>query len=366
VPVPFRSDVMKRLLTIVPLFLLAVCAFADDVPAPQLSPKAEKFVSDVLPVCSAEMKSERVGFQHKLPSNLTGTVVRLTSERSTCSGQYITMVSREGDFFVGIPIFLDSAEGKNFEERVKDYGWKNGEQNFTGVVDRSKSHDGLFDAKLIQLTEAGKVTIDGSIDPDEKMFLFGKFIPMTTSYPEERLKALAPYASKAPSTGAAAPKVTVIEFSDFECPSCRNAAHYLKPIMDKYSDQVKYVRYDLPLVMAHPWAFSAALAGRAIYRQKPDVFWTYKEQIYSNQDKLTNFTIDEFARNFASDHELDMKKFDADVASAEVHEELLKGIGVAYANNVLATPTYVVNGRVVDPGGDGKALESYVAGLLKK
>jgi len=45
-------------------------------------------------------------------------------------------------------------------------------------------------------------------------------------------------------TGAAKPAVTVIEFSDFECPSCLHAASYMKPILQKYPDQVLYVRYD--------------------------------------------------------------------------------------------------------------------------
>lgn len=364
---------MKRLLPFV-TFLIVACAMADqpaateshEIPAPPLDARAEKLLSEVLPVCSGEMKTSRVGMQHKLPSNLTGSVVRMESDRSTCSGQYTTIVSKEGGFFVGFPIFLDQAEGKNFEERIKNYGWKVMNQNVSGTVDRSKTHDGLFSATLIQLTEAGKLPIEGAIDPDGKIFFFGRFVPLTSSLGEERLKSLAPMMAKAPAAGAATPKVTVVEFSDFECPSCKNAAHYLKPVIDKYGDQVKYVRYDLPLVMAHPWALSAAVAGRAIYRQKPAAFWDYKEQVYTNQDKLTAFTIDEFARNFATDHELDMKKYDADVSSPEVKEELLKGVGLAFGNNVMSTPTYFVNGRIVDPGIEGKALEAYVASLLKK
>jgi protein-disulfide isomerase len=116
----------------------------------------------------------------------------------------------------------------------------------------------------------------------------------------------------------------------------------------------------------HPWAFAAAVAGRAIYRQKPALFWEYKKQIYANQDKLNAFLIDDFARGFAQDHDLDLKKYDADVNSADLQKGIIDGAGLALSNDVRATPTYMVNGIVVDPGNDGKYLESYIAGLLKK
>ena len=65
----------------------------------------------------------------------------------------------------------------------------------------------------------------------------------------------------------------------------------LDDVVKKYGDQVRYIRYDLPLVSMHPWAFSATMAGRAIYRQKPELFWAYKKEVYENQDKISAFTI---------------------------------------------------------------------------
>src|SRR5262249_18050158 len=149
-------------------------------------------------------------------------------------------------------------------------------------------------------------------------------------------------------------------------PSCQRAAGYMKPILEKYGQQVRYVRFDLPLVSMHPWAFSAALAGRAVWLQKPEVFWQFKEQVYSNQEKLSAFTFDDFARGFAQDHDLDLKKYDADIASTDLQSTLLGGVGAAFSNDIRATPTYMVNGAIVDPGDHGNALAAYVEGLLKK
>jgi len=104
---------------------------------------------------------------------------------------------------------------------------------------------------------------------------------------------------------------------------------------------------------------AAAVAGRAIYLQKPDAFWDFKKEVYANQDKITAFTFDDFARGFAEGHELDLKKYQADIISPDVQNAILAGVGAAFANDIRATPTYLVNGINVDPGNNGEALEAY-------
>lgn len=356
---------VKRLLLTTALLLAAAPIFADDdPPAPPQSPKADKLVTASLPICSTDMKVKRMGMMHKLPGNLVGTVVRADSDRAACQGQWVAIESQGGDLYFGMPWFLDDeAALPTLEEKLKTFGYSAFRNPFEVKVDRTRTRNGFFKVVLTQITESGKIPLEGEVDPEGKMFLMGHFLPMDADASAERLKAFAPYVAKAPTEGAASPKVTIIEFSDFECPSCRLASGYMEPILKKYGSDVRYVRYDLPLLSVHPWAFSAAVAGRAIYRQKPEAFWAFKKQIYENQDKLSAFTIDDYMRNFAQDHELDMKKYEADLASPEVRSEILNGEGVAFANNIMGTPTYVINGRTVDHG-DGKPLEAYVAKLM--
>ena len=128
---------------------------------------------------------------------------------------------------------------------------------------------------------------------------------------------------------------------------------------------MRYVRYDLPL-SGHPWAFPAALVGRAIYRQKPDLFWDYKKAVYENQENLSAFMFWDWARGWAEDHELDLAKYDADLNNADIKAEILKGAGTAFSNDVRSTPTYMVNGIMVDPGDEGKALAEYIDKMLTK
>ncbi|MEO8033801.1 MAG: thioredoxin domain-containing protein [Acidobacteriota bacterium] len=348
------------------LALATLPAFAEDAPVPKpTETKFDKYITDALPVC-ADMKLSRTEMQHKLPANLTGSVIRVESARNACDGQFVHVVSREGDFFLGIPWFLDDVEGTTLEEKLSSFGWKALGEHLIPVVDRTKTRSGLYKVILNETTERGKMPIEGEIDPAGKIFFLGHFHPIDQDVRTWRLKAFEPFLANAPAEGAAKPEVTVVEFSDFECPSCQHASKYMNPIIASHGDRVRYIRYDLPLISSHPWAFAAAVAGRAVYRQKADLFWEYKKQVYENQEKLSAFTFDDFARGFAQDHELNLAKYDADIASADVRNEILKGVGTAFSNDIRATPTYMVNGRLVDAGVDGKALTEYVEKLLAK
>ena len=337
-----------------------------DKPAPALGARADKMIKDALPICADDMKESRVALTHALPHNMVGAVVRLESKHSACQGQWVAILSNEGGFFMGTPWFLDDTEG-TLEARLRSFTMQYMKQVFEPVIDRTKTREGLYRVSLYQAVEGGgKMPLEGEIDPAGSVLFLGHFVPLATDFRTSRLKAFEKYLNLSPTTGSAKPDVTVVEFSDFECPSCQHAAGYMKPILAAHSDRVRYIRYDTPLVTIHPWALGAAIAGRAVWHQKPELFWKFKEQVYENQEKLSAFTIDEFTRNFASDHELDMKKYDADVASPELRAELINGAGNAFANDVRATPTYLVNGAFVDAGVDGKGLEDYVNKLLKK
>ena len=360
----------KTLLACVALALLgttAAFAAADEIPPPKTPPsaKTEKLIKDELPVCEG-LRVKYGEMLHKLPENLQGVVVIADSPRQSCVGQYLSVTSRQGGFYFGIPWFLDDAKEGTLEERLKKFTWEHMKENFTPVIDRTPTRDGLFKVTLVQTTEQGKLPLEGEIDPEGTVFFFGHFRSMSDDLRTGRLKAFEPFVAHSPVTGGANAAVTVIEFSDFECPSCQHASGYMTKILGKYGDKVRYVRYDLPLTSMHPWSFAAAMAGRAIYRQKPELFWMYKKEVYENQDKLTAFTIDDFARGFAQQHELDLKKYDADVNDEGLKNEILKGVGVAFSNDIRQTPTYVVNGILVDAGQEGKGLEDYVASLIGK
>jgi protein-disulfide isomerase len=365
---------MKRLIFLV--VFAATAAFGQQAQQPDANPPEtkvtpppafEKYIKEAMPVCEQTTLSY-IAMVHKLPSNMQGIVVRAASPRQTCEGQVVGVTSKEGTVYLGIPWFLDDVKDvQGLEAKLQQFTANALHEEFMPVIDRKNpTKEGLFPVTIYETTERGKLPLYGEIDPNGTVFFIGPFRPFSEPPASARLKAFEPYLTDSPTTGAAKPEVTVVEFSDFECPSCQHAAGYMKPILEKHGDKVRYIRFDTPLVTMHPWAFSAAMAGRAVWHQKPEAFWDFKKEIYENQDKLNAFSIDDFTRGFAKDHELDLERYDADVASQTLQTKMIDGVGTAFSNDVRATPTYMVNGVLVDAGADGKDLSAYIDSLLKK
>jgi len=353
---------VKRLLFACSLLVCSLLT-SSNVFAVENEQKIDRIVREALPVC-AESKVSYADMTFKLPARFTGALVKVESSRPSCGGLYAAIFSPTGGFYLGMPMQIKEEDGDTPEARLKNFIWRNLQMNVTTVIDRSKTtDDGLLGVTLFETTENGKMPLEGEIDLQGTTFFFGHFRRATNGIRPQRVKGFSTFFPNLPAKGPANAPVTIVEFSDFECPSCKRSSGYVDALMEKHPEKIHYVRFDLPLTM-HPWAFSAALAGRAIHRQKPELFWEFKKQVYSNQDSLTAFTFWDFARGFAQDHELDLKRYDADLQNEEVRSEILHGAGMALSNEVRATPTYLVNGAFVDAGDEGKHLAAYVAQLL--
>ncbi|HEX6177964.1 MAG TPA: thioredoxin domain-containing protein, partial [Thermoanaerobaculia bacterium] len=262
---------MKRTLLLCALALSAP-AFAIDV-----DPKVDKLVRETLPVCAGETTIKYEEMPYKLLPRFTAVLVKIESQRHSCDGQYSAILTPSGRFYLGMPWPIESDEGATPEEKLKNFTWRNMKMNVNAAIDRTKTNeDGLHPATLYQLTESGKMPLEGEVDRDGKFFFFGRFLSSKSATPAQRMKAIESFLGKSPTKGADKPAVTVVEFSDFECPSCKRSSGYADALLAKHGANVRYVRFDLPLT-GHAWAFYAALAGRAIYRQNPEAFWEFKK-----------------------------------------------------------------------------------------
>ncbi|WP_306547216.1 thioredoxin domain-containing protein [Desulfobulbus sp.] len=141
----------------------------------------------------------------------------------------------------------------------------------------------------------------------------------------------------APVRGAENAPVTLVLFSDFECPWCGKLEPTLAELLTKNTDKLRIVFKHLPLPM-HQQAEPAALA--AIAAQKQGKFWEMHDALF----QTTNWTptvIDETAQRIG----LNMAQYKADVSGPEVQTQLAKDKADAQAADVVATPSMFVNGR---------------------
>lgn len=162
----------------------------------------------------------------------------------------------------------------------------------------------------------------------------------------------------APALGDAKAPVTLVEYSDFECPICRSLHDELRALLPRYP-QVRVVFKDFPLEQIHPWARTAALAGRCAYEQDPKTFWKMYDLIYDNQDVISaenawNKML-EFAATAGANADTLKACMASPVAGAAVDASKANG----QLLEVGSTPTIFINGRRV-VGVDARLIEQYI------
>ncbi|MBI2828030.1 MAG: thioredoxin domain-containing protein [Acidobacteria bacterium] len=144
-----------------------------------------------------------------------------------------------------------------------------------------------------------------------------------------------------PALGAANAAVTLVEFSDFQCPFCARVMPTLKRVHGAYGDRVRIVWKDFPLTSIHPQAFKAAEAGQCAREQGK--FWEYHDRLFTNQQTLDP----ESLKKHAAESGLDAGKFNACLDAAKYGERVQEQMGVGARLGVSSTPTVFVNGRLV-------------------
>jgi protein-disulfide isomerase len=170
--------------------------------------------------------------------------------------------------------------------------------------------------------------------------------------------------TNAPSMGDPKSAVTLVEFSDFECPVCRSLHDIMRGIMQNYP-QVRVVFKDYPIEVLHPWARTAAIAGRCGYMQDPAAFWKMYDLIYDNQDIISAANAWMKMSEFAGQAGLNADTFRACMAGPDAGAAVDASRANAQKLDVNSTPTIFVNGRKM-VGADAHLIEQYIQYELAK
>jgi len=143
-----------------------------------------------------------------------------------------------------------------------------------------------------------------------------------------------------PELGSADAPVTIVEFSDFQCPFCKRVEPALKEVRDKYGDKVKLVYMDFPLPM-HNHALDAAKAGRCAAEQGK--FWPYHDAMFADQGKQSPQDLKATAKNLG----LDTAKFDSCFDQAKYEAGVRADMEQGKEVGIDGTPAFFINGRML-------------------
>ena len=162
----------------------------------------------------------------------------------------------------------------------------------------------------------------------------------------------------APSTGPANAPVTIVEFSDFQCPYCVAAVPELDAVLKAYPKQVRLIFKQFPLEM-HSQADLAATAAVASNLQGK--FWAMHDALFAHHNDLSREAIDSAAKQTG----LDMNRFEKDITSQQVRDTVVRDEQDGSSAGVQGTPTIFLNGQRYNGPIDLKYLKLVLDAELK-
>lgn len=162
-----------------------------------------------------------------------------------------------------------------------------------------------------------------------------------------------------PTLGPEDAPITIIEYTDFQCPYCTRGTRTIFEVLEMYPEEVRLVFKNLPLKM-HEQALPAAKAALAAARQGK--FWEYHDRLFAGSAAIEEGTFEKIAEELA----LDMEKFRTDLASEEIAREVATDMEQAKSKNITGVPTFIINGVLVTGARPFEHFEKVLERLLQE
>ncbi len=240
------------------------------------------------------------------------------------------------------------SESTNTEQLVKYYRKKNNlppsaKLAVTGLHDSSIT--GAKEGTLEIGEGAGAQKVPVVASADGRFVAFGGVEDVTVD-PSKAIMAKIDLKDQ-PVKGPADAKVTIVEYSDFQCPFCsRGYATIENEVLKQYGDKVRFYYKSYPLPF-HPWAKPGAVAAECAKQQKADAFWKLYKSFFENQTQINKDNVKEKATEYLADTGIDMNAwndcFDNQKSAPAVDAQMQEGSSVG----VRGTPGFIINGRLV-------------------
>lgn len=182
----------------------------------------------------------------------------------------------------------------------------------------------------------------------------------------ERQETLAALVEGEPVRGNPDAPVTIIEYSDFQCPYCARGYETMEQVLEKYPEDVKFVFQHFPLTQIHPWAKPAAIAAVCAANQSDEAFWTLHDAYFENQGQINQGNVVAKSKEFLAASGIDLAQWETcagdssseayQAAAADVDEDLAQG----QEAGVSGTPAFFVNGEFLSGAQPVSAFEPLI------
>lgn len=183
--------------------------------------------------------------------------------------------------------------------------------------------------------------------------------PMNAVDPGERATVEGVEVTRDPVLGPDDAPVTIVEFSDFECPFCARFANNTAPALRRqYGDRIRWIFVNNPLQSIHPRAYDAGLAGECAAEQEK--FWDFYGAAFSGRYGLSNAGLMDIGREIG----VEMERYRTCFENAEYADEMAEDIKEGQKFYILGTPTFFINGHRLEGAQPPEAFASVIDSIL--
>ena len=202
--------------------------------------------------------------------------------------------------------------------------------------------NGLAEVVVVVGNQQGQQVTTFYVTPDGKHALVGDLIPFGAKPFAPALQALEKDAN-GPSRGPAVPSVLLVEFSDLQCPHCKEAQPIIaKLLADEPGAKFVFEQYPLP---QHNWAAKGAAYADCIGRLNKESVWKFIQGTFDEQSNITEANADEKLNTIADASGAKSSEIAACAAKPETRKRIEDSIALGTSVGVNSTPTLYVNGR---------------------
>lgn len=153
--------------------------------------------------------------------------------------------------------------------------------------------------------------------------------------------------------------ITIVEFSDFQCPFCARWQQEVWPqISETYQGKVRLVYRDFPLIQAHPYAQDAAIAARCAGEQ--DLYWEYHGLLFAGEMELSSLTFETYATRL----DLDQDSFSQCLKSPEILMQVINDLRLGEMVGIGGTPTFFINGYRIEGAQPFEEFQKVIDSIL--
>ena len=187
------------------------------------------------------------------------------------------------------------------------------------------------------------------VSQDGKHAVVGEIIPVG-AHPFEQTRRTLEKKATGPARGPANAPVLIVEFSDLQCPHCKEASPTIERLLKENPD-IRFVSQNFPLP-SHNWAMKAAQYADCVARVSNDAYWKFVDGVFGVQNEITADNADQKLTDLADKAGVKGSEMATCAAQPETESRVQASVELGKAVDVNATPTLFINGRPVGVSGN--------------